>query len=199
MVKKFEACVQAIHYLLKNFGEMDKLKIVKLIYFADKWQLIAAGRTITNDDYLAMRHGPAGSMALNVLNRNEEYLEPEQLEFMDRYILPVRIGESGYKFMNSDMYYDQFSESDENALRKIGEKFKSLDKWDIVNLTHKYPEWKQFERELKEDPATCRPIRLIDMFSCVDDDPLGIRSEMVEVSKSLYLGCEEEFLGDDNE
>lgn len=198
MVKKFEACVQAIHYLLKNFGEMDKLKIVKLIYFADKWQLIAAGRTITNDDYLAMRHGPAGSMVLNVLNRNEEYLEPEQLEFMDRYILQAKVGESSYKFMDRDMCYDQFSESDVSALGRIGEKFKSLDKWDIVNLTHKYPEWRQFERELKEDPAACRPIPLIDMFSRIDDDPLGIPSDIVEVSKNIYLGRGDELLGDEN-
>lgn len=199
MVKKFEACVQAVHYLLRTFGEMDKLKIVKLIYFADKWQLIAAGRTITNDDYLAMRHGPAGSMVLNVLNRNEEYLEQEQLEFMDRYILQTRIGESGYRFMARDMRYDQFSESDVSALKRIGEKFKSLDKWDIVNLTHKYPEWKQFEDELKEDPSTCRPIPLVDMFSCIDDDPLGIPSDIVEVSKNLYLGYDVAPLGDGNE
>lgn len=195
MVKKFEASVQAVHYLLKNFGEMDKLKIVKLIYFADKWQLIAAGRTITNDDYFAMRHGPAGSMTLNVLNRNEEYLEREQLEFMDRYILQAKAGESDCKFTNRDMRYNQFSESDVDALKKIGEKFKSFDKWDIVNLTHKYPEWKQFENELKEDPAACRPIPTVDMFSCIDDDPLGIPSDVVEMSKNLYLGYEIEPLG----
>jgi len=199
MVKKFEACVQAIHCLLKNFGEMDKLKIVKLIYFADKWQLIAAGRTITNDDYLAMRHGPAGSMVLNVLNRNEEYLEREQLEYMDRYILQVKLGGSNYKFMNRDMYYDQFSESDENALKKIGERFKSLDTWDIVDLTHKYPEWKQFEDELKEDPTGCKPISLVDMFSRIDDDPLGIPSDTVEMSKNIYLGYEVGVLCDGNE
>jgi len=86
MKKIFEASVQAIPFLLKTFGEMDKLKMIKIIYFADKRHLIFSGRKITNDNYVAMRHGLTRSMLLNVLNRNVEYLEPEQLRYIDRYI-----------------------------------------------------------------------------------------------------------------
>jgi len=194
-MKKFEACVQAIHFILKNFGEMDKLKIVKLIYFADKRQLIFAARTITGDNYVAMRHGPAGSMVLNILNRNTEYLEQEQLDFIDRYIRQVEAGADNYKSAGYDMSYDQLAETDRKALKIVCEKFKHADKWAVVSLTHKYPEWGQFENELKDDPSICKPIPLVDMFSCVDDDPLGIPPDIIKDSREMYLGYEP---GDEN-
>jgi uncharacterized phage-associated protein len=198
MKKIFEASVQTIHFLLKTFGEMDKLKMVKVIYFADKRHLIFGGRTITGDNYMAMRHGPAGSMVLNVLNRNVEYLELEQLQYIDRYIQQVD-SKNNYKCVDGNVEYDQLSESDKKTLTKIGEKFKSMNEWELVNLTHKYPEWTQFENELKKDPSICKPIPLVDLFSSINNDPLGIPSDIVEDSRRMYLGYEDDPLGDENE
>jgi len=190
----FEACVQTIHFLLKTFGEMDKLKIVKLIYLADKYHLVSSLgiRTITGDNYVAMRHGPVGSMVLNILNRNTEYLEPAQLDFIDKYIRQTTLGKDDYKCVQDDMWYGQLSDSDKNSLIKIGELFKDTDKWDLVELTHKYPEWAQFERELRKDPSISRPIPVVDMFSCLPDDPLGLSPDGVNFFRKLYLGYEDD-------
>jgi uncharacterized phage-associated protein len=188
MKKRFEACVQAIHFLLKNFGEMDRLKIVKLIYFADKRHLILGGRTITNDNYVAMNYGPVGSMVLDVLKRTN--LKPEQLNYADQYIRKTEIGEYKYECATVDMMYDQFSESDLKTLTKIGEKFKSMDAWELVELTHKYPEWTQFQTEFADSNA-CKPIRLVELFSTIDDDPLGIPHDVVKDSRAMYLGYED--------
>ena len=188
----FEACVQTIHFLLKTFGEMDKLKIVKLIYLADKYHLVSSTRTITGDNYVAMRHGPVGSMVLNVLNRNTEYLKPDQLDFIDKYIRQSTLGKDDYKCAADDMRYGQLSESDKDALTKIGGMFKDTDKWDLVELTHKYPEWAQFERDLEKDPSISRPISIVDMFSCLPDDPLGLSPDSVNFWHDFYLGVGEE-------
>jgi len=191
-VKKFETSVQAIHFLLKSFGEMDKLKIVKLIYFADKYHLITRRRTITGDNYLAMRHGPVGSMVLNILNRNTEYLESEQLNYINQYIRQIELARDDYMCANDGMEYDRLSVSDKKTLTKIGEAFKTIDKWDLVELTHKYPEWIQFERELKKDPSISKSISLADMFSTIENDPLGLSYEDVKNSQEIYLGYEDE-------
>lgn len=53
--------IEAIYYILSKLGKMDKLKLLKLVYLADKYHLIYYGRTITNDDYYAMKHGPIAS------------------------------------------------------------------------------------------------------------------------------------------
>jgi uncharacterized phage-associated protein len=188
----FEACVQTIHFLLKTFGEMDKLKVVKLIYLADKYHLVSSLRTITGDNYVAMRHGPVGSMGLNVLNRNTEYLEPDQLDFIDKHIRQSTLGKDDYKCAADDMRYGQLSDSDKNAITKIGWMFKNTDKWDLVELTHKYPEWVQFERDLEKDPSISKPIKIADMFSCLHDDPLGLSVDDVTLAYELYFGIGEE-------
>jgi uncharacterized phage-associated protein len=187
MKKKFEACVQAIHFLLNNFGTMDKLKIVKLIYFADKRHLIFGGRTITGDDYMAMGHGPVGSMVFDVLKMNAANFEPEQLCYIRRHI--QQVGEHNYSCVGRDIVYDQFSESDQKTLAKIGETFKSWTQWDLVELTHKYPEWTQFEEELTKSLSI--PIPLVDLFTTIENDPLGIPQDIVEDSRLMYLGIED--------
>ncbi|MDR2727983.1 MAG: SocA family protein [Chitinispirillales bacterium] len=197
-MKKFEACAQAIHFLLKSFEEMDKLKIAKLVYLADKYHLIASRRTITGDNYLAMRHGPVGNMVLSILNRNTEYLEPAQLDFINQHIQQIELNRDDYKCTAADMDYDQLSESDKKALIKIGNIFGAMDKWDLVNLTHKYPEWVQYERELEEDPSISKSIPLEDMFSKIENDPLGLSAESVKVSRAFFLGLEDELEDDES-
>jgi uncharacterized phage-associated protein len=46
--------VQVIAYLLQKEGQMDYLKIIKLIFFADKLHIKKYGRLITDDSYYAM-------------------------------------------------------------------------------------------------------------------------------------------------
>jgi hypothetical protein len=130
-------------------------------------------------------------MVLNILNRNVEYLEPEQLQYIDHYIQQGN-GKDDYKCAENNMEYDQFSETDKKTLTKIGEKFKLTDKWELVSLTHRYPEWVQFEKELKKDPSICKQIPIVDLFSCIDDDPLGIPSDIVGDSRKMYLGVEDD-------
>jgi uncharacterized phage-associated protein len=187
MKKTFEASVQVIYFLLKTFGEIDKLKLVKIIYFADKRHLIFGGRTITGDTYMAMKYGPVGSMVLNVLDRNVERLESEQLQYIDRYI-QQGARKYSYKCTENNMVYDQLSESDKKTLTKIGEKFNIMDGQELVKLTHKYPEWSNFEEVLRKEPNTCKQIALVDLFSSIDNDPLEIPPDIIKDSRMMYLG-----------
>jgi uncharacterized phage-associated protein len=187
MKKTFEASVQTIHFLLKTFGEMNKLKLMKIVYFADKRHLIFGGRTITGDNYVAMRLGPVGSTVLNILDRDVGHLKPEQIQYAERYIQQGH-NKHNYTCTENIIEYDQLSESDKKTLTKIGKKFNTTNPWTLVNLTHKYPEWAVFEEVLQENPNTCKPIALVDLFSSIDNDPLEIPRDIVEDARNMYLG-----------
>lgn len=75
--------IQAVCYILGRIGKANKLKLVKLLYLADKCHLVRYGRTITGDEYWAMDYGPVGSTAKDILGFDEAFLSQE-FEYADR-------------------------------------------------------------------------------------------------------------------
>jgi len=63
---KFLACVQ--YFAFKNVEQLDKYKISKLLFLADKYHLVKYGRPIIGDRYCAIEHGPVPSQSLDLLN-----------------------------------------------------------------------------------------------------------------------------------
>jgi uncharacterized phage-associated protein len=53
---------------LRRLGPMDKLKLIKLLYLADRDCFLKEGHPITGDTPVAMDHGPVPSACLDVLN-----------------------------------------------------------------------------------------------------------------------------------
>jgi uncharacterized phage-associated protein len=76
-----KAVVQTIYYILQKTGSLEKMKIVKLVYLADKLHLLSFGRTITRDNYRAMKNGPVGSTTLDILNEKIDYLKESDIEY----------------------------------------------------------------------------------------------------------------------
>jgi uncharacterized phage-associated protein len=70
--KKF---VQALVFFARNgIADLTKMKIHKLLFFADKLHLTRYGRPIIGDHYYAMRFGPVPSTVDNYLDAVEEVL-----------------------------------------------------------------------------------------------------------------------------
>src|ERR1700682_5712762 len=64
-----EKLVQAIAYFSVNgIPGLTKLKIAKLLYFADKQHLLEFGRPIIGDVYFCMDLGPVPSLSLNEMS-----------------------------------------------------------------------------------------------------------------------------------
>ena len=69
MIYDFDStkAIQLILYILeKNGGEADFIKIFKILYFADQKHLAKFGRAMTNDNYIAMNHGPVPSNVYDI-------------------------------------------------------------------------------------------------------------------------------------
>jgi len=68
MKENVETTIHALLYILDRLkGEADFHKVFKLLYFADKKHLVKYGALITDDNYIAMNHGPVPSMAYDIL------------------------------------------------------------------------------------------------------------------------------------
>lgn len=70
-----DASVNAILYILSQIECKDMHKISKILYFADQRHLLLYGRTITGDEYIAMKNGPVPSSIFNIFKavRGEGY------------------------------------------------------------------------------------------------------------------------------
>ena len=67
-----DKAVAAMVAILRHTGTIDKLKLIKLLYLADRDCFLEYGHPITGDRPVAMPHGPVPSGCLHVLNGDIE-------------------------------------------------------------------------------------------------------------------------------
>jgi len=186
----YKNSIQAIDYLANkytyNTNEVNKMAILKLLFFAERYHLRKYGCMITDDTFYAMKHGPVASGARNILYFDD-------IDTDNEYAQEILENKNQYNFVSkknlSTEDYDYLSETDKEALDFAIEKFGHLSKWDLVNETHKYPEWKKFEKDFSSHSGHREIINIDDLFSdnVSEDDPYKcIPMELVEFSKEFY-------------
>jgi len=83
----YKKATQAINYLTKKEGgQIDKLKLMKLIYFADRYHLRRYGRPMFNDTYFAMRLGPVGSSVKDIAELSSRFLDDDERSYAGQFI-----------------------------------------------------------------------------------------------------------------
>lgn len=180
-----EKIVQALVYILTKIQKADKIKLVKLLYIADKYHLIRYGRTITNDEFWAVKAGPMGSVTSDVLNTgNEEATyfnyNPAMLKRLDDYAFEASI--------SKEEGFEALSESDLEILDIVVSKFGRMYKWDLVKYCHQYLEWKQYEKVFENAPTKRERIHTEELLSTIGDEPFEIIPEHIETSKQILTG-----------
>lgn len=71
-----EKAVLVMTHMVRALGAVDKLKLMKLVYLADKAHFLEAGHPITGDLQKALPFGPVPSCTLDLLNGNS-WPEPQ--------------------------------------------------------------------------------------------------------------------------
>lgn len=132
------------YFALKQGGQINKMKALKLTFLADRYHLRKYGRPITNDDYFALKLGPVASGVKDIA---------EQSDFLDddikQYVVHFLELEY-YDLISKDaVEKDVFSDTDLEALSFVWNKFGSMKEFELSHLTHEYPEWKNHEATLK--------------------------------------------------
>lgn len=133
---KFDKAVQAVAYLLhrESSGEMNYMRLLKILYIADRESIRKTGRPITGDRVAAMKQGPVLSELLDLI-KGVHLRCPEWAKFIRRDEYNVRlVGEPGLA---------NLSRFEIETLERVAEEHRSHDEWAMVELTHKFPEWQK--------------------------------------------------------
>ncbi|MCI4626004.1 MAG: SocA family protein [Candidatus Magnetoovum sp. WYHC-5] len=180
--------IEAIYYILRKIKEADKIKIIKLLYLADKYHAIHYGRTITDDDYYVMEYGPVGLKTTDILSLSTLNLLDKELDYALQLFGPV--GKYTFKvneLQENNFEFDMLSETDIEALDFVIDKFGCRSTLDITEYTHQYPEWQQQKNSLSNGNGR-KKIDTLDLFSLIKDDLLGMPKEHVQESINIFTG-----------
>jgi uncharacterized phage-associated protein len=155
---------QAAARLLRNRGRMSYMKLIKLLYLADREALARWGRPITTDTYVSMKHGPVLSQVLDLITEGPNPFIGET--FWTRHISEPEHYEVFLKVNPPD---DLLSEAEDELLDEIFGEFGHLNPWALVDLVHKLPEW-------KDPQGGAIPIEYADILTAQNKSPQEIRS-----------------------
>lgn len=134
----YKKATQMLNYFAtKEGGKINRMKALKLIYFADRYHLRKYNRLITNDTYFAMDNGPVASACKDIAEASEYTGRIEQ-SYSSNYIAIC----PPYELRSKESPdFTILSKSDIEAMNFAWNKFGGLDEWGIVTETHKYPDW----------------------------------------------------------
>lgn len=136
---------QAAAWLLRRHdGVMPYLSLIKLLYLADRRALIETGYPITGDRPVSMPHGP-------VLSRVYGLVKGANSTAWHEFVTPP----DGWDVRAAGCEeIGKLSEYETDILDEVDEKFGSLHRWELRNLTHALPEWQDPRGSSVEiDPA----------------------------------------------
>lgn len=124
----------AAHLLSLRGGQMHYLKLLKLLYISDREALHRWGIPITHDNYVSMDHGPVLSQTYNMIRDGGSRFWSEHISApFDQYEI---------RLCGEKPEIQKLSPAEENLLNEIFAQYGKLNRWDLVDETHKFPEWR---------------------------------------------------------
>jgi uncharacterized phage-associated protein len=125
---------EAAAFLLRlRGGRMHYLKLIKLLYLADREALLRWGIPVTTDRYVSMDNGPVTSRIYDLI------VDEVDRPFWSQYVSAP----SDYQVtLLKEAPSDQLSRAEESLLLEIFERYGHMYRFDLVKFVHTLPEWK---------------------------------------------------------
>lgn len=141
MFDERRAAQMAAYFLDKAGGKMPLLKLMKLMYLADRESLRQYGYPITFDAINSMDHGPVLSRSYDLAKGAVE----SNVEGWDHWISDRENHDvSLNRACNRDALLD-LSDVEVAVLATVWRNFGHMTKWQIRDYTHTLPEWRDPE------------------------------------------------------
>ena len=157
---------------------MSYMKLIKLLYLADREALLNWGWPITTDSYVSMKHGPVLSGVLNLINEGNV---PSEDSAWSKFVS----GPEGYDvhLLSDDVPSDELSRAEEGLLNSVFQRFGHMNRWTLVERLHELPEW-------KDPDGSALPIRYSDILKAggkSEQDIAAVMSELQSLNASELL------------
>jgi uncharacterized phage-associated protein len=133
-----EKTTQAACYFLKERGgRMSYMKLIKLLYLADRAALLKWGRPISFDAYFSLDHGPVLSKTYDLLT---EGVPPGAESYWHSYISDPENYEVSLR--EADCPTEELSDAERGVLEAVWRRFGGMSRWELRDWMHaNVPEW----------------------------------------------------------
>ena len=153
-LNKQKALSSAAYIIRACGGTVGRLKLLKLIFIADRYHIRKYLRPVTGDRYYAMRLGPVATYLYNVC---KGLTTGEGLVRRGSKSNEMRLG-------TKEIDLNDFSPSDIEALDFALSKFGKLDFNSLARVVHAYPEWAKFAERFAKNPDGREEMTFADFF-----------------------------------
>lgn len=117
-------------------GKMEYMKLIKLMYLADRAALLRWGRPISYDSYVSMDNGPVLSSTLDLVNAGDR---PGEESIWNQHVSAPKRYHVKLKKLCPPKH---LSRAEENLISEIFDEFGHVNQWDLVDWMHdNLPEW----------------------------------------------------------
>lgn len=179
-----KAAQAAAFFIFKAGGSLEVLKLMKLMYLAERDSLERFGESITGDAFVSMPHGPVLSITLDHIN----HFVPSQYGGWSSWISDKadnRVGLQDSSMLRDENDLQALSEADLQSLQVIWQQYGHYSAWDLREMTHNglCPEW--------SDPhGSSRPIpmlKLLKILGYSEEASLGLIRRMQSQAETNRL------------
>lgn len=184
----FKKMVQVIDFFAINLPQktIGKIDLLKAVFFADRYHMLKNCRTVTGDEYYAMKHGPVASTIKNICNCEVTRLSQEEIDYAKEYL-------AFYKnSVHSKSKYEDcfFSESDKEALNESLNLFRRLknEKINVAEYSHRFFDWeRKYAPFLPQDEDNRIDMDMDEFFDIRNEDDYcsKIDRELRELNREL--------------
>lgn len=148
--------IQAVGFLLKqkHASKADNyMRLLKLLYIADRESIKETGAPITGDRFVAMDRGPTLSGLLDLV-KQRSFSSAEWDMYIERDAYEIRLIQ--------DPGNSHLCRYEVDKLSEIWERYRNCSEWDVAQETETFPEWKKNYHE-----STSTPIPLLDLLEAL--------------------------------
>ena len=150
-----EKAIQAVGVLLRKEGKRaSRLRILKLLYIADRTILEKTGSLMLGSKFVAMKHGPLHSELLDLL-KGEHIAEAAWSRHFRNIGKDVVLE-------GDEPDVGRLSRHEIQLLNEIVDARSNLNDWEVADETHQFGEWIKNYPDLTEN--TSRPIPVEDLI-----------------------------------
>lgn len=145
---------------------MDRLRLLKLLYMADREALAKRGIPIVGGRVAALDNGPLHCTIYDLIKGEHEDAETWATYFKNEGYVVVALDEP---------HRGELSPFEIRILTSMSEQHRTLDTWEVVEETHRFPEWKE-----AHTPGSSRTIPAEKILEAVGAPPEAIAAVIEE-------------------